>query len=906
MKKLVSTLVILSVIVGLTMSLPANAEEQQPGEDHIFSSRIDPDAEFTDDCIIVVLKHDYGVINVEVKPDFFPEISDNIEEIEDLFYIENPEDILSNYEYLDRYRQILCVHLIEHGREKVLEAIVSLDGRKDIEDVSPNYIVKTEPCVTPTSDYYNYSDTKAAYDKIQLPAAWNIVYNKLGSVGSSNVNTAVMDTQVMHHPDLSSNLVTGYDAHNNNTITDDIPHTEGYNSHGTSVASLIGAEANSDDIPGTNWDVSIVPIQYTNSSGSMDVTDFAKAFNYLNNNGVLITNLSSSFQLNDTQVAVYKRIVNNYMGILIVCAGNDGHNIDSSAYSSYPSNFDCPNIISVGNTTNNDAIYSDNQGGGSNFGATSVDLFAPGKDITSLCAWWHNGSLNYGLCNSSGTSLSTPLVTGVASLIKAYNQDLSPLYIKKLILDNVDTVSGLSGKCVTGGRLNAYKALYAASQVQTTDSYRFAGKVSNSGYDDIIEVRRIGGPGGKYEILTYFSEESGILTNYTPISGSTIKYYRTVTWFDYDPTYEVVVLSGYYNNDSFLDIAFLYARKNSGGKRSIMVHYGATLGTTPSVAFPADDYGYFEYCNVTNTDNSQNLSLYPSQFFVGKTDTLYGDDIIVMYKDQDDKRAILAYPSNGYYGFSNSGTHKTTTDRLYVSSDPVFLGDVNGDGLDDLIVHWTKNGYRTLTSILATGSCVYESHGHDSDSTNSTDPVYKSQYRVADVNNDGKDDFVVLYKSGSSTFKQLVYQGTTSGSQPLNPVPVTSNPGTSYHAPLSLNVGHVNNDGYADLICEYANSNLKRCFVVFYGSSTSTFTSGTYTSVNSADATLFDSDVLVGQFSNGNYTDVIVFWTPKTYTPQKLNYIHYESRKTSITNSSTTPYYTVQTGLFNIPFYSYY
>ena len=143
----------------------------------------------------------------------------------------------------------------------MLEAIEALDGRKDIEDVSPNYIIEADPCVSPTSDYYNYLETKGAYDKIQLPAAWNIVYNKIGSVGSSDVKVAVIDGEVMPHSDLNDNLVTGYDATHNDTTTDDILEINGYVSHGTMVASIIGAEANSADIPGSNWNVSIVPIQ---------------------------------------------------------------------------------------------------------------------------------------------------------------------------------------------------------------------------------------------------------------------------------------------------------------------------------------------------------------------------------------------------------------------------------------------------------------------------------------------------------------------------------------------------------------------------------------------------------------------------------------------------------------------
>lgn len=918
-KKFVSVFVILSVIIGMTIYFPANAEELQSGEDHVFSSKIDPEAEFTDDCIIVVLKHDYGVVNVNIKPGFFPEISDNIEEIEDLFYIENPEDILSNFEYLDRYRQILCVHLIEHGREKVLEAIESLDGRKDIEDVSPNYIMEASPCVSPTNDYYNYLETKGAYDRIQLPAAWNIVYNKLGDVGSSDVKVAVIDGEVMPHPDLDGNLLTGYDAYHNNYITDDLLHSEGYFSHGTAVASLIGAEANSVYIPGTNWHISIVPIQAFNYNVNEWVSTsivFAKALNYLNTHNIMLTNMSWTVRYTD----LTRKLINNYRGLLIVSAGNDGKNIDSSSspYPSYPSNYNCPNLISVGNTTNNDLIYWASQDDGSNYGAVSVDLFAPGTNLAALYASWENNAVDYDICYATGTSFSAPMVTGVAALIKAYNPDLSPLDIKRLILDNVDTVSGLSGKCVTGGRLNAYKALYAASQVQTQKPYRFVGNTNEDFHEDIVEVRQLGN-GGNFEIITYAAQQGGSFKCFTPnvVNSDEIRFYRTVTDFEYNPNYDVIVLAGDVNGAEslvvdgvtrsihYLDIVFVYANPNNANKRNITVHYGFTTNSS--------EYGTEKGCRfakqvTTQTNNSHNLSTYPTMFFVGDSNGDGRDDLLAMYKNGSSERSILTYTAkSGKNGF-NLPSGPTVTDRLFVASDPVFMGDFNGDGKDDFVIHWTNSstGNRVLTTLLATGSGNYESHGHNASTTNSTDPVYKSQYIISDVQGDGYDDFVVLYKAPSGSFNQLVYSGQNDSNNPINNVGGSHTQGVAFYTPISLHKGKVNNDMYEDLICEYANASGKRAFVTFYGTSTGSYTKGIYNSSNSASTTLFDTDMLVGRFNADSYTDAVAVWTRKTSTPKDTNFIHYQSRGTSITSSSATPFISYWTGSLDVPFYSYY
>ncbi len=88
----------------------------------------------------------------------------------------------------------------------------------------------------------------------------------------------------------------------------------------------------------------------------------------------------------------------------------------------------------------------------SNYGATSVDLGAPGDSILST----RPGNRYF---TKSGTSMATPYVAGVAGLIKAFDPSLTNLEIIDAILNNVDVKSSLTGKVQTGGRLNAYKAL---------------------------------------------------------------------------------------------------------------------------------------------------------------------------------------------------------------------------------------------------------------------------------------------------------------------------------------------------------------------------------------------------------------------------------------------------------------
>ncbi len=92
--------------------------------------------------------------------------------------------------------------------------------------------------------------------------------------------------------------------------------------------------------------------------------------------------------------------------------------------------------------------------GFSNYGAKSVHIAAPGKDI--LSSW-----LNNGYREASGTSMATPEVSGVAALILAQNPKMTVAEVRSKLFKSVDPLPALAGKVVTGGRLNAAKAVGA-------------------------------------------------------------------------------------------------------------------------------------------------------------------------------------------------------------------------------------------------------------------------------------------------------------------------------------------------------------------------------------------------------------------------------------------------------------
>ena len=128
--------------------------------------------------------------------------------------------------------------------------------------------------------------------------------------------------------------------------------------------------------------------------------------------------------------------------LFVASAGNSG-----SSRTQYPAGYTCDNVISVAATDHDDALASF-----SNYGDKWVDLGAPGVDVLSCVPG--DGYESHG-----GTSMAAPHVSGVAAMIMANNPDCSLDTVKSQIMDTGDSLSSLSGKTVSGKRLNAWSAV---------------------------------------------------------------------------------------------------------------------------------------------------------------------------------------------------------------------------------------------------------------------------------------------------------------------------------------------------------------------------------------------------------------------------------------------------------------
>lgn len=138
----------------------------------------------------------------------------------------------------------------------------------------------------------------------------------------------------------------------------------------------------------------------------------------------------------------------NQAGILFIAAAGNSTN-DNDANPSYPASYNNTNIIAVASIDSNGALSSF-----SNWGATSVDLGAPGRGIWSTVPKSSRGRIVSGYAGYSGTSMATPHVSGGAALYAASHPGASASQIKNAILNSTVPTASLTGKTLTGGRLN--------------------------------------------------------------------------------------------------------------------------------------------------------------------------------------------------------------------------------------------------------------------------------------------------------------------------------------------------------------------------------------------------------------------------------------------------------------------
>ena len=356
----------------------------------------------------------------------------------------------------DRFETItFAVSIPEAEAQRLADELVArgLVASAEIDGVRMSTVVPNDPRFTEQW----YLQTPGASVGIDLPSAWEITR------GSSNVVVAVIDTGRLDHPELAGRLADGYDFASRPRDSKD---GDGYDPdetdngdwseenhpeytctvgqpfqpstwHGTHVAGIIGANAdNSLGMAGIAPGVRVQHVRVLGTCGGR-TSDEAAAIRWaaglavpgvpLNPTPARVINLSlgsATACQSVEQSAIDAAVAAG--AVVVVAAGNSGFDLDANAFA--PAN--CANVITVG------AVRSDgSRAAYTNFGST-VDVAAPGGPggILSLAnGGQRSPDTNWTYGYKQGTSMSTPVVSGVVALLLSAAPNLTPAQVESIL-----------------------------------------------------------------------------------------------------------------------------------------------------------------------------------------------------------------------------------------------------------------------------------------------------------------------------------------------------------------------------------------------------------------------------------------------------------------------------------------
>ena len=666
----------------------------------------------------------------------------------------------------------------------VNRAVIEYKSFTEIEAAQPNFYYRSTavPNDARFSELYGMT-------KISAPAAWDL------TTGSSETVVAVIDTGINYnHQDLSANIWRNSGETNGNGIDDDangfVDDYYGYdffyndsdpldqNGHGTHVAGTVGAVGNNSlGVVGVNWNVRLMVIKiFSPAAGDTTSAMLINAYNYvrlMKTRGVNIRVTNNSYggcgeacgydQATKDAIDALERA-----GILnVFAAGNSGINNDLTPH--YPASYTSPGILAVAASNFDD----DRQ---FNYGATSVDLAAPGVNILSTT---NSSNSSYG--TSSGTSMATPHAAGAAALLSSYDPNLSAASLKATLMNSVDALPQWNGFVKTGGRLNVARAL----QNQTVCTFTFSPTGQSFdvfGGQGIISVTAP--PNCDFSVV---SQASWItVTSGNPGSGNTVITYSVASNMSSPPRAGTIKIAGQDfliaqngfqpplplpNNKTILDFdgdrrTDYSAIQNSGGamvwhnRHSANGYSPISFGSfADDIAVPNDydgdgktDVAVWRQSNGTFYVLRSSNNVFQS-FQFGQT----GDNPSVSQDFDGDQKADYAVTRAAndnliwYISGSISGFRAV---QFGIASDKPLRGDYDGDGKADLAV------YRSASNTFYVRKSSNNQEIGFTFGSSATDKIVP-----ADYDGDGKTDYAVWRATTGVWYYVKSSDGTNAAAQ---------------------------------------------------------------------------------------------------------------------------------------------
>ena len=674
---------------------------------HVANS-ISLDADFAPNRIIVTLKHNNSRVNAGVKKSWF--VGMDVAEVKDLTAMETTRSRdsvfgmnIEEYEKDYNFHQILLLTLNKSGKTNVVKTIRQLETLDFVLSAEPDYPLFLLGVSDPNDPGFKGKDDPKnllewdvedphqwGLHNINAPAAWAKYDAEV-----PDVRVAIVDTGIAIHedldeldangvkigdgnidPDLATNFLDPNEIDTNLPpeliyYTDD-PREDALG-HGTFIAGIIGAVGNNGlGICGVAQKVKLVPcrmnmvpidndmnVYYSSAIGAIIyANDYEipiinaswKAYNLANSPGYPLAPYDPGNVLdpNDGNFMNGMRlIINSYPGLMVCGAGNENWDNDD-AVRVYPSSFNLSNIISVA------AISSDNtRWAGSNYGATTVHIAAPGDGI------WSTAPQSAGLYRyHSGTSYAAPFVAGAAALLKGNFPNATTAHIKKAILNSAvvdDPQNPLP--VITGGRLDVLGALDYLNDAYTITFARALGDPSTGTLPE-PDIAKLGEfidlPGqGKlvrpgYTFLGWSADGTTLVPDpYTPTGNVTLR----ALWQNKLVSKDIRVIVddnlhyiyGFGPGITWTDMTTNYLEVIGGGSLSPITQGQTYIGTGFMMRFyydPANPASYVVYAFVlfgdydgdgflTNSDVSYCLNL------IGITPSVMTPHVFAMGFDND-------------------------------------------------------------------------------------------------------------------------------------------------------------------------------------------------------------------------------------------------------------------------------
>jgi len=351
--------------------------------------------------------------------------------------------------------RIVSIEFGDHNKVDELLSLLERSGIAEYVEKAPVYTLS----LTPNDASYG---SQYALPLINAPAAWNI------STGNPSIVVAITDNAMQsNHPDLTGNMWVNPGEIANNSLDDDgngyIDDVNGYDvadgdnnfnpvnstyDHGTHTAGIAGAKSNNSiGVASIGFNIKIMFVKITkNSSSNTAVDDPVEGIYYAALNRARVISCSwGTTGFSATIQAMVDWAYNSRGCIIVGAAGNAGTNIKE-----YPGAMN--NVVCVAATDAADKKSSYSQYG------TWVDVSAPGDNILSTIPGSAYGSI-------SGTSMSTPMVSGLLGLILSVNPNLTQAQAINCLLSTAVNINGLNPSYVGmlgTGRINALAAVQCA------------------------------------------------------------------------------------------------------------------------------------------------------------------------------------------------------------------------------------------------------------------------------------------------------------------------------------------------------------------------------------------------------------------------------------------------------------